>query len=127
MEYKIFHGPNTVHFVECDPNSSSVTESGQPNEEVFTDEGESIARVIELDEDFFPVWDRDSSYNIGARVKFGTCIFRALQTNSFTDFQIPDIDSDSYGEIPTPMNRQARWLMVCDPEFEAEQTQSSSY
>ena len=128
MEYKIFHGPEAVHFVECDPNSTSVTESGQPNQEAFTDEDESVARVLELDENFFPDWDREEPYQIGDRVKFGTCIFRALQDNDFDDFQLPEeFDLDDQ-EIPTPMNRQARWMMVCDPEFEEiDNVESVSY
>ena len=116
MEYKIFHGPNAVHFVERDPNSTSVTVSGQPNQETFTDEGESIARVLELDENFFPTWDRESIYTIGQR----TCIFRALQETDSRDFELPDLEFDPDAEIPTPMNRQARWLMVCNPEFEEQ-------
>ena len=120
MEYKIFHGPEAVHFIECDPNSTSVTESGQPNQETFTDETESIARVLELDEDFFPKWDREQTYMIGDRVKFGTCIFRALQENDARSFELPnEFDLDDQ-EIPTPMNRQASWMMVCDPEFEED-------
>ena len=127
MEYKIFHGPQAMHFIECDPNSTSVTESGQPNQETFTDEDESVARVLELDEDFFPAWDREKSYEIGDRVKFGTCIFRALQENDARSFELPDLEFDPDAEIPTPMNRQARWLMVCDPEFEEDPNEEESY
>ncbi len=126
MEYKIFHGPEAVHFVECDPNSTSVTESGQPNQENFTDEGESVARVLELDEAFFPAWDREETYQTGERVEFLGSIYRALQENDFRSFELPDLELDPDAEIPTPMNRQARWLMVCDPEFE-EITTTPSY
>ena len=127
MEYKIFHGPNAVHFVECDPNSSAVTVSGQPNQESFTDEGESIARVLELNTSFFPDWNRDSYYLTGDRVKFGSCIFRALQENEARDFELPNLELDPDAEIPTPMNRQAHWLMVCNPEFEQMTNEEESY
>ena len=113
MKYKIFHGPGVVHFIEGD----STVVSGQPNQEEFTDESEAIARVVELDEDFFPAWDRESFYNIGDRVKFGEYVFRALQENDASDFEIPDVDDS---EIPTPRNRSARWVEVYDPNYEEQ-------
>jgi len=42
----VCHGPDVVHFVESD-GESTVT-SGQPNIEQFTDEDTAKARAIEL-------------------------------------------------------------------------------
>ena len=113
MKYKIFHGPGVVHFIEGD----STVVSGQPNQEEFTDESKAIARVVELDEDFFPKWDREETYEIGDLVMFGESVFRALQENDASDFEIPDVDGS---EIPTPRNRSARWVEVYDPNYEEE-------
>jgi hypothetical protein len=114
MTYKIFSGPGVVHFVEGD----ATVVSGQPNQEEFTDESESIDRVLELDEDFFPDWDREETYEIGDRVKFGTCIFRALQENDARAFELPDLVLNPDAEVATPRNSQARWLEVYDPRAE---------
>ena len=113
MTYKIFSGPGVVHFVEGD----STVVSGQPNQEEFTDESESVARVLELDEDFFPKWDREQAYMIGDRVKYGESVFRALQDNDARDFELPDVDDS---EIPTPRNRSAHWVEVYDPNYEEQ-------
>ena len=121
MTYKIFSGPGVVHFIEGD----ATVVSGQPTQEEFTDESESVARVLELDENFFPEWDREAFYNEGERVKFGERVYRALQENDARSFELPsEFDLDDQ-EIPTPMNRQARWMMVCDPEFEEDPTNPS--
>lgn len=112
--FRIFHGPNAIHFI----TDQCAVESGQPNQESFSDEGEAVARVLELDSTYFPEWDRDGFYPIGSLVKFGTCIFRALQENDASDFTLPNLDLEPNAEIATPMNRQARWQMVCNPEFE---------
>ena len=48
-------------------------------------------------------------------MKFGNRIFRALQENDASDFELPDLKLDPDAEIPTPTNRQARWQIVCDP------------
>lgn len=125
MEYKIFYGDSAHHFVSCAPGTSVA--SGQPNQETYSDEGQAIARVLELKSDFFPTWDREQLYVIGDRVKFGNCIFRALQDNDFSQFMIPDTEFDADTEIPTPMNRQARWQMVCNPEFEQLTDEEESY
>ena len=125
MEYKIFHGPNTVHFIECAPGSA--VESGQPYQETFDNEAASIARVLQLDENFFPAWNRDDYYLPGIRVKFGSCIFRSLQENEARDFELPDLELDPDAEIATPENRQARWKMVCNPEFEELTNEEESY
>ena len=114
MTYKIFSGPGVVHFIEGD----ATVVSGQPTQEEFTDESESVARVLELDEDFFPKWDREQTYMIGDRVKFGESVYRALQENDARSFELPnEFDLDGQ-EIPTPMNRTARWVEVCDPRTE---------
>ena len=114
MTYKVFSGPGVVHFVEGD----STVVSGQPKQEEFTDEGESIDRVLELDENFFPAWDRKAIYMIGDRVKFGDYVYRALQENNPDDFQLPDLFLNPDAEVATPANRQARWVEVYDPNFE---------
>ena len=114
MTYKIFSGPGVVHFIEGD----STVVSGQPNQEEFTDETESVARVLELDEDFFPDWDRDNFYNIGNRVKFGERVYRALQENDARAFELPDLLLNPDAEVATPANRQARWLEVYEPPIE---------
>ena len=44
--YYVCHGPDVVHFVESD-GESTVT-SGQPNIEQFDTEEEALARAIEL-------------------------------------------------------------------------------
>ena len=121
MTYKIFSGPGVVHFVEGD----STVVSGQPNQEEFTDEGESIDRVLELDEDFFPAWDREQTYQIGDRVKFGESVFRALQENDARDFELPDdLEFNPDAEVATPRNRQARWMEVYDPNYVEEMMMS---
>ena len=121
-QYCVFHGPNGQQFVE----TSASVESGLPSKESFTDEGEAIARVLELNESFFPAWDMDEIYSPGARVKFGKAIFRALQENDARSFDLPE-EFDLDQEIPTPINRQARWAMVCDPEFEENFNEEESY
>jgi len=44
--YYVCHGPDVVHFVEIDGESTMT--SGQPNIEKFTDEAAAKARAIEL-------------------------------------------------------------------------------
>ena len=116
MTYRIFSGPGVVHFVEGD----STVESGQPSQEEFTDEGASIDRVLELDENFFPDWDREQTYMVGDRVKFGEAVYRALQENDARDFELPDLELNPEAEVATPANRQARWLEVYDKNYEEE-------
>jgi len=89
MTYKIFHGPGVVHFFE--KNSTAV--SGQPNQEEFENETDAVSRVLELDADFYPQWGKEETYRAGNRVKFGNCIYRALQEDN-------------------------AWQMVYNPEFE---------
>jgi len=100
MTYKIFHGPDVVHFFE----KNSTVVSGQPNQEEFENEADAVSRVLELDKDFYPQWDKEKTYFAGERVKFGNCIYRALQENDARFFELPDL--------------QARWQMVYNPEFE---------
>ena len=114
MTYKIFSGPGVVHFIEGD----SAVVSGQPTQEEFTDESESVARVLELDEDFFPAWNREQTYMIGDRVKFGESVFRALQENDARDFELPDLLLNPDAEVATPRNHQARWMEVYEPPVE---------
>ena len=114
MTYKIFSGPGVVHFIEGD----ATVESGQPNQEEFTDETESINRVLELDENFFPKWNREETYQIGDRVKFGDYVYRALQENDAREFELPDLELNPDAEVATPANRQARWVEVYEPNFE---------
>ena len=116
MTYKVFSGPGVVHFVEGD----ATVVSGQPNQEEFTDESESVARVLELDENFFPDWDREETYEIGDRVKFGDYVYRALQENDARSFELPDLELNPDAEVATPSNRQARWAEVYDPYYEEE-------
>ena len=116
MTYKIFSGPGVVHFIEGD----STVVSGQPNQEEFTDEGESIDRVLELDENFFPAWNREENYMVGDRVKFGKAVYRALQENDAIEFELPDLELHPDAEVATPSNRQARWVEVYDPNYEEE-------
>ena len=111
MTFKIFHGPGVVHFIESD----SAVASGQPNHETFDDETSAVARVLELDQSFFPSWDREESYMPGDRVRFGRSIYRALQENDFRSFELPDLDLDPDAETPSPVNRQARWAEVYQP------------
>jgi hypothetical protein len=117
MTYKVFSGPGVVHFVEGDSN----VVSGQPNQEEFTDETESVARVLELDEDFFPTWNREDIYMIGQRVKFGDRVYRALQQNDARGFELTDLELEPDAEIATPLNRQARWLEVYEPPRDYEE------
>jgi len=116
MTYRIFSGPGVVHFIEGD----ATVESGQPSQEEFTDEGASIDRVLELDENFFPDWDRDTNYMIGDRVKFGGYVYRALQENDARGFELPDLSLNPDAEVATPSNRQARWVEVYDPNYDEE-------
>ena len=111
--FYVMHGNDTVHFL----HTNATVESGQPNQEIFDNESEAIAKVLELDKDYFPEWDRTKLYTAGDRIKFGNCIYRALQDNESKDFTVPSIHALD-PEVPTPMNRQARWQMVCSPEFE---------
>jgi hypothetical protein len=117
MTYKIFSGPGVVHFIEGD----ATVVSGQPNQEEFTDETESVARVLELDENFFPDWDREETYQIGDRVKFGEFVYRALQQNDARSFELPDLLLKPDAEVATPTNRQARWLEVYEPPLNYEE------
>ena len=116
MTYRIFSGPGVVHFIEGD----ATVVSGQPNQEEFTDEGASIDRVLELDEDFFPDWNREGTYMKGDRVKFLGNVYRALQENDIRDFELPDLLLNPDAEIATPANRQASWVEVYDKNYEEE-------
>lgn len=116
MTYKIFHGPGVVHFIEGD----STVVSGQPNQEQFTVEREAIDRILELNEDFFPTWNRDEIYGIGDRVKFGDYIYRATQVNDARDFELPDQLLNPDAEVATPANRKARWVEVYNLNYEEE-------
>tara|TARA_R100001443_G_scaffold44301_1_gene57254 strand:+ start:342 stop:704 length:363 start_codon:yes stop_codon:yes gene_type:complete len=112
MTYKIFHGPGVVHFIDSD----SAVASGQLNQEEFTDEFQAVGRVVELDATFFPKWDREAMYMEGERVMFGDSVYRALQDNDDRDFQLPDLELDPDAEVPTPLNRSARWVEVYDSD-----------
>jgi len=125
MKYHICYGLNSLHFVEVDDGVSIAT--GQTYNKDYTDEEEAIACVLEQDENYFPDWDREKFYSEGNRVKFGTCIYRALQDNDVGSFELPNLDLEPGAEIPTPKNRQARWAMVCDPEFEENFNEEESY
>ena len=111
--FYVNHQDGVIAFGELTTGSRHA--SGKANQEVCADEGKAIARVLELDQDYFPAWNREDQYFTGDRVKFGTCVFRALKQNDPSDFELPDLESDPDAEIPTPMNRQARWEMVCGP------------
>ena len=121
MTYKIFHGPGVVHFIEGD----STVVSGQPNQETFESEANAIYRILELNDDFFPQWDRNALYMEGQRVKFGNRVYRALQENQTGDFQLPDLTLNAAAEIPTPRNRKARWAEVYEPPFELNEEESN--
>ena len=123
MTYRIFSGPGVVHFIEGD----ATVESGQPSQEEFTDEGASIDRVLELDENFFPDWDRDTNYMIGDRVKFGGYVYRALQENDARGFELPDLLLNPGAEVATPSNRQANWMQVYDPNYDEDFNEEESY
>jgi len=107
-----------VAFGELTPGSRHA--SGKANQEVCAEEGKAIDRVLELDEDFFPDWDREETYQVGERVKFGEFVFRALQENNPDDFLLPDLELDPEAEVATPKNRSARWVEVYDPNYEEE-------
>lgn len=120
MKYKIFHNGGTrIHFIE---EQEGVTiKSGQPFCEEFEIEGEAVARLLELRETYFPEWDREDSYEVGDRVKFGDYVYRALQENDFRTFQLPDLEFNPNAEVATPRNRQARWVEVYDQtDYEEE-------
>ena len=117
MTYKVFSGPGVVHFIEGD----ATVVSGQPIQEEFTDETEAVARVLELDENFFPTWNREYTYQIGDRVKFGEFVYRALQENDARDFELPDLLLNPDAEVATPRNRPARWLEVYEPPIDYEE------
>lgn len=112
MTFKIFHGPDAIHFVE----GNSTAASGQPNEETFENESAAINRLLELQEDFFPDWSRDENYMEGARVKIGNDVFRALKDSDPGDFQVPILRLNSAAEDPSPASSPLRWKKVYDPE-----------
>ena len=104
MTYKIFHGPDVIHFNEGD----STVVSGQPNQETFTDENKAIGRLLELDPSFFPVWDEETPYMEGDRVMFEDSVYRALQDT----------------EAAVAFNRTAQWAEVYDPDELNEEEES---
>ena len=114
MQYKIFHGPDVVHILECKPDVAIA--SGQPNQETFTVESEAIERLLELNSNYFPQWNRDEAYLEGDRVMLGDSVFRALQEIDTRDFELPDdLEFNPDAEVATPRNRTARWAEVYDP------------
>ena len=114
MTYKIFHGPGVVHFFE----KNSTVVSGQPNQEEFENETDAVSRVLELDEDFYPRWDRGETYETGDRVAFLGSIYRALEESDSKAFELPDLELDPDALIPTPANNPKLWLRVYRPESE---------
>ena len=105
MTYKIFHGPGVVHFFE----KNSTVVSGQPNQEEFEDEADAVSRVLELDENFYPQWDREETYGAGDRVAFLGSIYRALEES----------DSRAFGTFNfTPGNSPTLWARIYRPDFE---------
>ena len=86
MTYKIFHGNDAVHFI----STEAAVESGLPNQETFDDESSAFARVLELKPDYFPEWDREQFYYIDDLVQFQGSIYRALQANDASDYQLPE-------------------------------------
>lgn len=95
-----------------------AVKSGQPFCDEYDLEDEAVARLLELRETYFPEWDREESYEIGDRVKFGESVYRALQDNDARAFELPDLESNPDTEVATPANRQARWMEVYDPREE---------
>ena len=114
MTYKIFHGPGVVHFL--DKNSTVV--SGQPNQEEFENEADAVSRVLELDEDFYPQWDRTETYGTGDLVSYLGIIYRALEESDSRAFELPDLELDSDAVTPTPANNPKLWLRVYRPDVE---------
>ena len=86
MVYKIFTVPVLSIFYEGD---SLSVESGQPNQETFADESEAISRLLELDANSIPDWDRGEIYDVGDRVKYGSSVYRSLQQNSVGSLRAP--------------------------------------
>jgi hypothetical protein len=117
--YYVFHDENNLHFVE----SKATVESGLANKEVFDGESAAVARVLEMDKNYFPKWNRNEPYYTGDRVKFAGRIFRALKDTNPTDFQLADITRVELGlvsaEAPSPMNRTAKWAEIYDYEQES--------
>ena len=108
MEYRIYYGPNAVHFVE---GSATIT-SNQPNEEVFDNESDAIYRLLELDETYFPFWTLDEQYYTGERVRYGNYIFRALKDSCHAGYIV---SPDEPFPVPTPSTRHAEWHKIAKP------------
>ena len=113
-DYYVNHQDDAISFGQFEPGVVHV--SGKANQESFETEAAAINRVLELDENFFPTWQRTEFYEIGDRVKFGDSIYRSLQVNDPRSFELPDPELEPDVEIPTPANRQARWAEVFDPQ-----------
>ena len=108
MTYKIFYGPGVLHFFE----KNSTVVSGQPNREEFEDETEAVSRVLELDKNFFPQWDREEAYEVGDRVNFLRTIYRALKESDSRAFELPALELDPDALVPTPANSPELWVEI---------------
>ena len=114
--YYVNHQDGCISFGQFKPGTVHV--SGKEYQEDFDNEHDAIARVLELNKAFFPVWDREQYYKNGDRVLFANRIYRALQDIDSNTFELPDLVIDPDAEVPTPMNRKALWAEVYDPADE---------
>ena len=109
--FYVNHEDGIIAFGHYKPGT--MHDSGKANQERFDDEDDAIVRVLELDPEFFPRWDRKQNYFEGDYVKIGSKIYRSLQENIPADYQLPAEGSEI--EAATPENRAARWAEVYDP------------
>ena len=112
-EYYVNHEDGKVSFGKTKPGVVHV--SGKENQETFVSESDAIKRVLEIDADYFPTWERRNMYQAGAIVKLGDSIYRALTDIDMKDYMLPDMRNGDEVEVATPINRQARWAEVYDP------------
>ena len=106
--YYITQSDSGVAFGEIKPEQSVVSIHST---EIIEDETEAVAKVLELDNEYFPKWDRETLYTVGDRVMFGSRVYRSLDNDT------PSVVKKDEDE-PTPMNRPQRWEEIYEPEPE---------
>jgi len=118
--FYVNHEDGNIAFGELKPGVTHS--SGKASQEVFEGEEKAVARVLELDENFFPAWNREEAYFPGDRVKIGQRIYRALQESDVRTFGLEPIDTgipeNLEVELATPQTRDAHWVEVYEPEEE---------
>ena len=95
-KYHVCWGPDAVAFVEVPDGSAFQT--GQPNDESFTDQDEAALRAWELDFKGFKTFNLNSEFEAGCYVKYSEDLYKAL-----VDVFPYEEDKSALEPVPAPL------------------------